>query len=131
MSEPPGDAETEPETGDGSTPTGLDGEITVRGSEWLVAPDAFRAKVDRELTITFENVGEVAHNLTVWEFPADERSVAEQDEAGTFMGKTDTIQSGETTSVTVAPGSTGTFPYWCDVPGHRNAGMVGEMTVTE
>lgn len=103
----------------------------MKGSEWTLVPDAFQAKVDQELTIHFENVGEVAHNLTVGAFPADERSVAEQDEEGTFLAKTDTIQSGGTTSVTFVPESTGTFPYWCDVPGHREAGMVGEMTTIE
>ncbi|AFK21554.1 copper-binding protein (plasmid) [Haloferax mediterranei ATCC 33500] len=113
------------------TPNALDGEITVKGSEWVLEPDAFQGKVDQELTIHFENVGEVAHNLSVGEFPADERPVAEQDEAGTFIVKTDTIQPDETTSVVFTPESTGTFPYWCDVPGHREAGMVGEMTVTE
>lgn len=108
-----------------------DGEITVQGSEWTLVPEAFEAILGQELTVHFENIGEVTHNLTVGEFPADERPVAEQDEEGTFMTKTDTIQPGETTSVTFTPESTGTFPYWCDVPGHRDAGMVGEMTVIE
>ncbi|QIB74430.1 multicopper oxidase domain-containing protein [Halogeometricum borinquense] len=113
------------------TPNALGGEITVTGSEWVLAPDAFQARVGQELTIRFENVGEVAHNLTVGEFPTDERTVAEQDDEGSFIVKTDTIQPGETTSVTFTPASTGTFPYWCDVAGHREAGMVGEMTVVE
>lgn len=114
-----------------STPSGLDGEITVKGSEWTLLPEAFRATVGQELTLTFENIGEVAHNLTVGEFPTDERSIVEQDEDGTHMAKTETIQPDATTSVTFTPDSTGTFPYWCDVPGHRDAGMTGEMTTVE
>lgn len=130
--ETPSSSETPPQTTIATpTPTGLDGEITVKGSEWTLEPDAFETKIGQELTLHFENIGEVAHNLTVGQFPASERSVAEQDEEGTFMIKTDTIQSDETTSVTFTPDSTGTFPYWCDVPGHREAGMVGEMTTTK
>lgn len=113
------------------TSTGLDGEIAVKGSEWTLVPDGFEARVDQPLTITFENIGEVAHNLTVGMFPADERPVAEQAEEETFMAKTDTIQSNDTTTVTFTPASIGTFPYWCDVPGHREAGMLGEMTVVK
>lgn len=96
-----------------------------------LVPEAFQATVDQELTLTFENIGEIAHNLTVGEFPTDERSIGEQDEAGTHMAKTETIQPGATTSVTFTPDSTGTFPYWCDVPGHRDAGMTGEMTTVD
>jgi len=130
----PTDAPTETPTQTAAstgTPTGLDGEITVRGSEWVLEPDGFRAAVGQELTITFENVGEVTHNLTVGALPTDERSAAEQAEEERFMAKTDTIQPEATTAVTFTPESTGTFPYWCDVPGHRDAGMLGEMTVVE
>lgn len=114
-----------------ATPTGIDGEISVEGSEWVLDPETFQATVDQSVTVHFENVGEVAHNLTVGKFPVDERSAATQDEEGTILAKTETVQAGVTTSITFTPESTGTYPFWCDVSGHREAGMIGEMIVIE
>lgn len=97
----------------------------------MLRPERFEARVNQELTVHFENVGEVAHNLTVGRFPTSERSVQEQDEESSFMVQSETIQPGTRTTVTFTPSSTGTFPYWCDVPGHRGAGMLGKLIVVE
>ncbi|WP_458205905.1 cupredoxin domain-containing protein [Haladaptatus sp. NG-SE-30] len=87
--------------------------VTVEGSEWKLEPAEIQAKKGEELTITFENVGTVAHNLTV----------------GTFDVKTETIQPDQTDGVSFTPDQTGEFPYWCDVAGHREAGMKGTLVV--
>lgn len=109
------------------TPTGTPGEITIEGSEWELVPAEFETPVDTQRTITFENVGSTAHNLSIGKFPVEEQSAAEQAENDQFMARTPTIQPEETASVAVAPTTTGTFPYWCDVTGHRQAGMEGRM----
>lgn len=44
--------------------------------------------------------------------------------------QTDTIASGESTSITfTAPAEPGEYPYWCAVGDHRSAGMEGVMVV--
>lgn len=87
--------------------------------------------MDEEHTFTFENIGEVAHNLTMGAHPLSDRDVESQAEDETFMAQTETIQSGETTTLTVTPEQTGEFPMWCDVAGHRDAGMEDVLVVEE
>jgi uncharacterized cupredoxin-like copper-binding protein len=43
-------------------------------------------------------------------------------------GVSDTIQDGGTATLTVDLPA-GTYEYYCDVPGHRQAGMIGTLTV--
>jgi plastocyanin len=65
-----------------------------------------------EITITLTNASAVPHNVAV--------DGAE--------GVSDTIQDGGTAELTVDLPA-GTYEYYCDVPGHREAGMVGNLTV--
>jgi nitrite reductase (NO-forming) len=63
--------------------------------------------------ITLVNNGAAVHNLSI-----DELNVHSGD-----------MEAGETTTVTInAPA--GTYTYYCTIPGHRTAGMVGTLTVT-
>ncbi len=62
------------------------------------------------LDIKFDNTSGVPHNLVI-----------------DGKGKTPTIPKGSADfKVTLAPGK---YTYYCSVPGHRQAGMVGELTV--
>ena len=94
------------------TPSGPK-RVTVEGTEWTLDPAEISVDSGRRLELTYANVGTVAHNLAV----------------GAFDVKTETIQPGATDTVSFTPARTGEFPYWCDVSGHREAGMVGTLTV--
>jgi len=65
-----------------------------------------------EITLDLTNDSAVPHNIAV-------------DGAD---GVSDTIQDGGTAELTVDLPA-GTYEYYCDVPGHRQAGMVGTLTV--
>ncbi|MDP9227868.1 MAG: plastocyanin/azurin family copper-binding protein, partial [Actinomycetota bacterium] len=67
------------------------------------------------VTINYDNPASLSHDVVV------------EDDAGTEIGKTDLI-SGGNTSVTVEL-QPGTYTYFCDVPGHREGGMEGTLTV--
>ena len=98
-----------------ATPVRADGDVVVRGEEWSLSPERIAVTAGQEVTVTFENDGSLAHNLIVGEFDV----------------KTDTIQPGESDSITFTPDEPGEFPYWCDVAGHRDAGMEGTLVVEE
>lgn len=66
-------------------------------------------------TIRFENESPIPHNVEI------------EDEAGAEVAATETI-SGSSTS-TAADLEPGTYTFYCSVPGHREAGMEGTLTV--
>lgn len=70
-----------------------------------------------KVTITFTNMSPVMHNLTI-----------EQGTSGPVAGATPTFQGGtKTLTVNLKPG---TYTFFCSVPGHRDAGMKGTLTVS-
>ncbi len=68
-----------------------------------------------KVTIEFTNMAPLEHNVTV------------ESSAGAKLGATPTF-SGGTKSVTLVL-KAGTYSFFCSVPGHRQAGMQGTLTV--
>jgi plastocyanin len=66
-------------------------------------------------TIDFDNESSTPHNVQI------------EDADGNAVGGTDTI-TGSSTSTT-ADLKPGTYTFFCDIPGHREAGMEGTITV--
>jgi plastocyanin len=67
------------------------------------------------VTIDYDNPASLSHDVVV------------EDESGNEVGKTDLI-SESSTSVTLDL-QPGTYTFFCDVPGHREGGMEGTLTV--
>jgi uncharacterized cupredoxin-like copper-binding protein len=69
-----------------------------------------------KVTFTFTNSSAVPHNFTI-----------QQGTGGSVVGATPTFAGGKKTlSVKLKPG---TYTFYCSVPGHRQAGMQGTLTV--
>jgi glucose/arabinose dehydrogenase/plastocyanin len=129
----PGDAETAP-TGTpeatpaagefAATPEGVEAspatdtaaggagdEITVESVDIDFNPNEFTIPANTDVTIHLPNNGAAQHNFSVEELEIDAD-----------------IAPGEEQTITInAPA--GEYEYYCDVPGHSEAGMVGTMTV--
>ncbi|HMJ72037.1 MAG TPA: plastocyanin/azurin family copper-binding protein [Solirubrobacterales bacterium] len=68
-----------------------------------------------KVTVDFNNPQSLTHDVTI------------EDSSGKEVGKTDLIGKEETsTTVDLKPG---TYTFYCSVPGHREAGMEGTLTV--
>lgn len=68
-----------------------------------------------EVTIDFKNPQGLSHDVAI------------EDPGGETVGKTDVIGEGETsTKVNLKSGK---YTFYCSVPGHREAGMEGTLTV--
>ena len=67
------------------------------------------------VTINFDNKQAIPHDVIV------------EDQSGSDIGGTDLVSS-DTASATVDL-QPGTYTFYCDVPGHREGGMEGTLTV--
>ncbi len=89
----------------------------------------FEADPNGELAYTSTSETAKAGNVTV-EFKNPQaltHDVAIENSNGEEVGATELIADGsDTTSVDLKPG---TYTYFCTVPGHREAGMEGTLTV--
>ncbi len=102
-------------SGGGSAPAAQ--SVTVHESEFKLDPAAVSVKAG---TVTFQVVddGQAPHDLHI----APKGSSAE-------VGASQRVTAGGTTSFTVTL-QPGTYDMWCGVPGHRNLGMQGTVTVS-
>lgn len=66
-------------------------------------------------TISFDNPSSTDHNVQI------------EDADGNVIAGTDTISAGKTS--TTADLKPGTYTFYCSIPGHREAGMEGTITV--
>jgi plastocyanin len=67
------------------------------------------------VTINFDNTQPLQHDVKI------------EDSSGQELGGTDLVSSGTATAtVNLQPG---TYTFFCSVPGHREAGMEGTLTV--
>ena len=66
-------------------------------------------------TIDFQNASSTGHNVEI------------EDSSGEDIAETDTISDGKTS--TTADLQPGTYTFYCSVPGHREGGMEGKLTV--
>ena len=67
------------------------------------------------VSVNFDNPASLSHDVVII------------DEAGTEVTKTDLVAEGQaSTSAELQPG---TYTYYCSVPGHRDGGMEGTLTV--
>jgi uncharacterized cupredoxin-like copper-binding protein len=99
--------------GGGSSAGG--GGTTVTMTEFKFDPANLTVKRGQEVVITLQNKGTVVHDWNVQDL-------------GVSSPK---VQPGQSATVRFTPQRTGTFKIECLEPGHAEAGMVGQLTVTD
>ncbi len=106
------DAETPAATGDGGDAT-ID--ISADPSGALAFTKTALTTTAGSDTIKFDNESPTGHNVYV------------DDAGGSNVAEIETITGSSAT--TVADLKPGTYTFYCDIPGHREAGMEGTITV--
>lgn len=91
------------------------GRIVVVGKEFQFMPDAIRVEKGQEVTVVFRNEGQLSHNLTIPDLGLN----------------TATIQTGAQDTLHFTAKEAGAYPFWCTVPGHKEAGMKGKVDVSQ
>lgn len=87
--------------------------VTVNATEFKFDPASITAKAGQTVNLTVKNAGTVQHTWV-------------QKDSNVKL----TIDPGKTAAQTfTAPSKAGTYQFECDVPGHKEAGMVGQLVV--
>lgn len=96
--------------------SGPGGTLQLEANETEIAYETTKlSSKPGKVTIDFNNPSSLPHNVAI------------EDEAGEQLGESETVAKGETSvSAELAPG---TYHYYCTIPGHREAGMEGTLTV--
>jgi len=98
------------------TPSSASGAVALsaQGSQLAFNATSETAKAGK-VAIKFTNNSALQHNVTL------------VNSSNKILGKTPTFQGGTKSFSTTL--SAGTYTYYCSVPGHRQAGMQGTLTV--
>lgn len=94
-------------------PTGTVKSFAISGTEFAFSPNTLTVNKGDTVKVTLTNNGNYPHNFTITEL--------------NVQGKT--ISPGQSDTVTFTADKAGTFQYFCSVPGHKDKGMVGTITV--
>lgn len=89
-----------------------DGVIEINSVSFSFSPDVLNGKVGEEINIDVTATGQ--HTFTI-------------DELGVDI----VTPHGATTRVSFTPDRAGTFEYYCAIPGHKEAGQVGAIIVSD
>jgi plastocyanin len=107
------EVEKEAEGGSAGSASAVDIEADPSGNLAFTSDEA-TAKAGKD-TINFTNESPVPHDVKI------------EDENGEEVGGTEVISEGsDSAEVELKPG---TYTYYCSIPGHRQAGMEGTLTV--
>ncbi|HSD82795.1 MAG TPA: cupredoxin domain-containing protein [Anaerolineae bacterium] len=91
--------------------------FNVTATEFEFKPNKFEATAGQKITFKITNKGTVEHNFVI--LSAD----------GSQELTKITTQPGQTQTLEFTPPAAGSYPIDCNIAGHKEAGMVGELTV--
>ena len=108
-----GEAKDEAEGGSAGSAAALDIEADPSG-QLAFTSDSANAKAGN-VTVNFTNTSPIPHNVDI------------EDKSGEDVAETEVLSEGsDSTTANLKPG---TYTFYCAVPGHREAGMEGTLTV--
>jgi nitrite reductase (NO-forming) len=96
------------------TPDNLTTNVVVTASEFKFGPNSFNVPVGQKISFTLNNTGVVEHDLTV-----------------TNTGFSLSANPGQTATGDFTFDKPGVFDFYCSIPGHKDAGMKGTLTVVD
>jgi plastocyanin len=96
-------------------------DVHVVATDLKFSPVAIQAKVGQPIKIVLENKGVIEHDIT---FP----TIKTDKPAASLKA---TAKPGQTATLEFTPTAKGSYDYFCSLPGHKEAGMKGTITVAD
>jgi uncharacterized cupredoxin-like copper-binding protein len=111
--------------------------FSVVAKEFAFTPAALTVKAGQPVSINLQNTGAVEHDWSVREIEisGEAKSNGDATSGHTMGGMGDEPKlhvaagTGGKGTLTFTPSKPGTYEYYCTVAGHKEAGMVGTLTV--
>jgi uncharacterized cupredoxin-like copper-binding protein len=103
------------------------------GAKMFYSPKQLTLKVGKPYVLELVNVGKVKHEYTADEFFPTVAFRKAEDAVGEYKGLSLTegeVLPGKQLDLYVIPTKAGTYTVVCEIEGHREAGMIGTVTVT-
>ena len=107
-------------------------DVQVTMTEFGFQPSEFSVRAGQPVRMTLVNGGTLEHDFSIMEFPMEMTS---NEPAGHEMGSGMepalhmSAMAGESGMTEFTPTAPGGYEFFCSVEGHKEAGMVGTMTV--
>lgn len=95
-----------------AAPSNLSTSVAITTSEFKFSPTNIQVPVGRKISFTLDNKGVVEHDVTIQ-----------------AVGFTLLARAGQTATGEVTFDKPGVFDFICSIPGHKDAGMKGTLTV--
>lgn len=104
------------ENGDNGGGGGNGDSVSMEMGEMYFDPDSISADAGSSVEVNLENAGTMLHDFTIDDLGGERVHVE--------------VPNGESDSVTLnIPDESGTYEFYCSVPGHRESGMEGTLEV--
>lgn len=129
--------------GDGGGMAAEPVEFTVTATDIFYDLPRIDAKVGQPVRVVLDNHGALLHDFSIREIPLDGEAHAEEGHGDDMASHEEQMSAtGESLDVHVAaaagehgeveftPSAPGEYEYFCTVPGHKEAGMVGTLRIT-
>jgi uncharacterized cupredoxin-like copper-binding protein len=110
--------------------------LTVEAVDLGFEPKTIEVTAGEPVKLMLQNTGALEHDLSVLEFPM-EGTAEETGGSGHDMGHSEgeapqlhvAALGGQSATLEFTATKPGTYDFWCTVPGHKEAGMVGTLVV--
>ena len=114
-------------------------EVTLDAEEWLFEPAVLEVPVGHLVELSLVNNGIVEHDVEVVGVPVEDIKVVGAGEGHERLGGghhdegviAAHAEPGTTATVVFTAIEVGEYEFACTIPGHKEAGMVGKLVVTE
>src|SRR5687768_11483111 len=121
-----------------SAPAQATTEITVEASDFAYKPAAITVPAGESVTITLNNVGKVEHDFVVEKINVTDVHASDSSPATHHQGGHEAdydlhffARAGDTETLQFTALDPGTYEVFCSIEGHKEAGMVAQLVVTD
>lgn len=113
-------------------------ELTVEMTDFAYTPSALTIPVGQPITLTLNNTGNIEHDFVVEKINATTKVIQDNGSNAHHAHGAEqnfdvhvSARAGETSVVELTVSEPGTYKIFCSVEGHEEAGMIGELIVTD